>query len=78
MNEILKSYGENATVDESFRTRIHLHTVRNMLWKTMIRDYMGYFDKGQGFFLTGGDGLSLREYTLRKLETELQKLEEAL
>ena len=78
VERMLKSYFENTQYDETFSMRIHLHTVRNMLWKTVIRDYMGYFDRGQGFFLTPANGRSLRDYTLYKLSSELEKLEKSL
>lgn len=78
LERILQSYKTEIPLDDSFRVRIHLHTLRNMLWKTMIRDYMGYFDKGKDFFLSPVMGLSLRDYTLQKVETELKILEETL
>lgn len=78
LERILKSYSRFIPVDESFLIRIHLHTLRNMLWKTMIRDYMGYFDKGKDFFLSRDDGVSLKEYTLNKIDTELEKLEQMI
>ncbi|OQA82601.1 MAG: Phosphotransferase enzyme family protein [Lentisphaerae bacterium ADurb.Bin242] len=78
VNIILKSYTEHTGVDDSFRTRIHLHCLRNMLWKTVIRHSLGYFDKGKEFFLSMNNGTSLRDYTLRKIDIELEKLENAL
>ena len=78
LEQMLKSYSGIRKIDDSFKVRIHLHTVRNMLWKTMIRHYMGYFDKGKDFFLSGGNGMSLKEYTLFKIDTELETLENML
>ncbi len=77
MKQVIDSYTETETPEPSFYTRIHLHTLRNMLWKAMIRSYMGYFDKGKKFFLSGR-GMPLREYTLFKIKSELEKLERAL
>jgi aminoglycoside phosphotransferase (APT) family kinase protein len=78
LEQILKSYTEIREIDDSFRIRIHMHTVRNMLWKAMIRHYMGYFDMGRDFFLTGPGGMPLKEYTLYKINTELTTLENLL
>ncbi len=75
VGRMLETYSETRAIDESFKLRIHLHTVRNMLWKTMIRHYMGYFDMGKDFFLSRNDGMSLKEYTLRKVDAELETLE---
>lgn len=71
----LKSYSSVHRVDEDFLRRIHLHTLRNMLWKYMIRDCMGYFERGNDFFLTGAGNMSLHDYTLLKMTASLEALE---
>lgn len=77
MEELIASYSKITPIGKPERIRIFLHTLRNMLWKTMIRDYMGYFDKGKDFFLATA-GESLRETTVRKLKSAIRELEEAL
>lgn len=76
MNAALLEYFRPAPCDEGFQCRIWLHTLRNMLWKAMIRHYMGYFNKGSGFFMAKNDrGFSLKDYTLAKINISIQKLE---
>lgn len=68
MDGVARGYWGGETPPDGFECRVWLHTVRNMLWKTMIRHHLGYFDKGAGFFLnTPETGGSLREHTLAKL-----------
>jgi aminoglycoside phosphotransferase (APT) family kinase protein len=75
MASLLHSYSDGAGVSHAFMRRIHLHTLRNMLWKTVIRDYMGYFNKDGSFFLNNrADGRSLRERTLGRLFEALNEL----
>ena len=75
MAQLLAAYGETQPVDESFRHRVSLYTLRNMLWKIMIRHYMGYFEKADSFFLNKNDrGVSLWEYSFHKLHTALKEL----
>ena len=77
MEELIASYAEFTPIGRQERTRIALHTLRNMLWKTMIRDYMGYFEKGNDFFLATA-GESLRETTVRRLKSAIRELEEQI
>ncbi len=72
----LREYGP---ADEAFTARIALHTLRNMLWKTVIRHRLGYFDQGKDFFLSRNElGIPMKEYTLLKLSAAMKKLEELL
>jgi aminoglycoside phosphotransferase (APT) family kinase protein len=50
--------------------RFWLHLLRNMIFKAVIRVGAGYFDHDRRFFLigAGGDGASLREQTLGRIE----------
>lgn len=75
MERLVGSYSEITPIGKEERIRIRLHTLRNMLWKTMIRDYMGYFEKGTDFFLVKA-GCSLRDSTIRKLKSSIGELEE--
>lgn len=78
MVPLLASYAGGAVLPADFVRRIHLHTLRNMLWKTMIRHYMGYFDKDDSFFLnSAADGRSLRERTLARLFMALNDVRSA-
>ncbi len=75
MSHVFKGYFGDEAISRDFQTRIWLHTLRNMLWKTMLRDYMGYFKKGNDFFLSGNTGdISLKEYTFLKIERSMNVL----
>lgn len=75
MSHVFSGYFGNEKMSQDFKIRIWLHTLRNMLWKTMIRDYMGYFKKGKDFFLSGNTGdISLKEYTFLKIERSMNIL----
>ncbi len=67
----LAGYGP---VEESFRPRMRLHYLRNMIWKALLRQNMGYFEKGREFFLNAGTNLPLRELTLHKLKEAFESL----
>lgn len=72
----LASYGHTHCVDAAFRARVALHALRNMLWKTVIRHRLGYFELGKSFFLNGNHaGMTLKEYTLYKLANACKTLE---
>ncbi len=76
MENLLKSYNQIVPVDEIFRRKIHFYTLRNMLWKIMIRHYMGYFDKDDQFFLNKNElNLSLKAYSLEKIKQSINALE---
>jgi len=77
MERLIDSYAQVMPIGKNERTRIRLHTLRNMLWKTMIRDYMGYFEKGAGFFLST-PGSSLRTSTVNKLKSAIGELEKCV
>lgn len=75
MAHVFSGYFGNEKMSQEFQIRIWLHTLRNMLWKAMIRDYMGYFKKGNDFFLSGNTGdISLKEYTFLKIERAMNIL----
>ncbi len=75
MRIMLESYSSSTPVDENFTHRIWLYTLRNMLWKTMIRHYMGYFDRDKKFFLNKNElNLSLKEYSLEKINQSIKNL----
>lgn len=75
----LAAYHENRPEEANFRARIALHTLRNMLWKTVIRHRLGYFSQGGDFFLSRNElGIPMKEYTLRKLSGAMDELEKAL
>jgi hypothetical protein len=75
MEIMLEAYSSVSPLCESFKSRIWFYTLRNMLWKTMIRHYMGYFDRDKDFFLSKNDlNLSLKEYSLGKIEQAVKNL----
>ena len=75
MDRVMAGYWGAEPVPDDFRCRVWLHTLRNMLWKTMIRHALGYFDKGNDFFLnTPGIKQSLREHTLQIVQNALTQV----
>jgi aminoglycoside phosphotransferase (APT) family kinase protein len=72
MNALTESYWDGAKPPEDFVCRVELHTLRNMLWKTMLRHALGYFEKDRDFFLNTPDvRLSLKDHTLNRLQRAL-------
>ncbi len=75
MEALMAGYTETATPPADFECRVWLHTLRNMLWKTMLRHALGYFDKDAGFFLNTPEvGNSLKDHTLNVLQNALEKV----
>ncbi len=75
MEILLEAYSSISPLGESFKSRIWFYTLRNMLWKTMIRHYMGYFGRDKDFFLSKNDlNLSLKEYSLGKIEQAVKNM----
>lgn len=75
MDDFLAAYQPS---EAGFMPRVHLHYLRNMLWKTVIRHRNGYFDQGKDFFLNvaAGPSKSLFEITMEKLNTALTRCEQ--
>ncbi len=74
MGALMTGYTENDPLAPDFECRVWLHTLRNMLWKTMLRHALGYFDKDSGFFLNTPEVQgSLRQHTLDVLHNALEK-----
>ena len=48
---LLESYQEVRRLPDDFEGRLGLYLTRNMLWKSMIRHYMGYFEITGDFFI---------------------------
>jgi len=75
MDHLLDAYSQTHPIDKTFNRRISFYTLRNMLWKTMIRHYMRYFDKDESFFLTkNSEGISLKEFSILKITTAIKEL----
>ncbi len=76
LTPFLAGYKEVRTLPDDFDTRVNLYLARNMLWKSVIRSYMGYFDMSGDFFLLGKtDGGALKERTYAKLFGALDAME---
>lgn len=77
MEAVFAGYFGGKPAPEDFVRRSWLYCLRNMLWKTVIRDYMGYFQKGNDFFLNRGTGdLSLKKLTIGKINQAINSLKE--
>ena len=75
MSALMRAYWDGAAPPDEFICRVWLHTLRNMLWKTMLRHSLGYFEKGGDFFLNTPDvRSSLKDHTLHLLQTALNKV----
>ena len=75
MTMLIQGYGAGKALSDDFIRRTWLYCLRNMLWKTMIRDYMGYFQKADSFFLNNNKHhVSLREYTFNKIKKAMNML----
>ena len=75
MGPILQGYWGGETFSDDFESRTWLHMLRNMIWKTMLRHSLGYFNKGADFFVnTSATRKPLREVTLERLNAALEKV----
>ena len=76
MDVLLASYAEEQTPPPDLQARVPLYTLRNMLWKAMIRHYMGYFEQDANFFLNENNTeLTLKDLTLQKITQSIEQLE---
>lgn len=75
---VLEGYQEVVALPEHFYPKLWLFLLRNMLWKTVIRIFMGYFEmKGDFFLLSRDNRTSLQQFTYDRLHlavNELRKL----
>jgi aminoglycoside phosphotransferase (APT) family kinase protein len=76
--DVQEGYRSVRALPEPFALRMNLYTLRNMLWKAMVRHYMGYFEQTGNFYILNADNQSsLRDFTLAKIETALAALQGA-
>jgi hypothetical protein len=69
---VKEGYRSVRPLPEPFALRMNLYTLRNLLWKMMVRHYMGYFEETGNFYILNADNrASLREFTLGKIEAAL-------
>ena len=73
---LLEGYSEVSGLPSDFQPKLYLYLVRNMLWKAVIRIFMGYFKMKGNFFILGRkDGVNLKEVTYQRLFSGIEKLE---
>jgi len=73
---LLAGYQAIRSLPDDFSIRVNLYLARNMLWKAVIRSFMGYFDMKSDFFLLGNsDGAALKQQTYERLFGALDALE---
>ena len=73
---LLEGYREVAPLPDLFYPKLWLYLVRNMLWKAVIRSFMGYFDMTGDFFILSPDNrTSLRQFTLDRLRMGIHELQ---
>ena len=63
---LLESYRRLRPLPEDFDGRVSLYLTRNMLWKSMIRHYMGYFEITGDFFILNRETAGDLEKSTRK------------
>jgi aminoglycoside phosphotransferase (APT) family kinase protein len=74
---VKRGYESKRSLPSDFERAMWLHTLRNMLWKMMIRHYMGYFEQSGDFFIINDDNRgSLYDFTLSKIKNALANLKE--
>lgn len=68
MKPFLDGYREVGRLPDDFQARLSLYLVRNMLWKSVIRIFMKYFEMSGSFFILGPENRqSLRQFTMDRL-----------
>ena len=63
---LLDGYREIRPLPEDLEARVALYLTRNMLWKSMIRHYMGYFEMTGDFFILNPETAGGLEAATRK------------
>lgn len=65
---MLEGYGEVRELPDDFEVRLALYLIRNMLWKTVFRTNMKYFDfKEKEDLLNRDEAKSLKQFTYERL-----------
>ena len=78
MQPFLAGYCEVAPLPEAFEAKLALYLLRNMLWKSVIRHFMKYFDMTGTFFILGPENRgSLRQFTLDRIAEAVEGLRRA-
>ena len=78
VDRVLEGYCKIRALPLQHGLRLHLHLLRNMIVKAVIRVGAGYFDRGADFFLigAGSSGGDLRQQTYDKIEFALRGLQQ--
>ncbi len=72
MRPLLRAYFDGAEPSEAFMRKAWLHLLRNMLWKAKLRESLGYFERGSGFFLNmPGESSSLKDATQARIRAAI-------
>jgi len=77
VREVVAGYGEIRELPGDFDARFHLHLLRNLIVKALIRCEAGYFDLGRDqhfLFAPGQDGAALRQFTRERFESACRGL----
>ncbi len=77
LGPVYEGYEEVTKISDKFKARTSLYLVRNMLWKSVIRTKLNYFDKKKDFFLINDDNKSsLKEFTYNRLRQGIEELKQ--
>ncbi len=75
---LLDGYREVRPLPDELEARVSLYLTRNMLWKSMIRHYMGYFEMTGDFFMLNPETAGgLEAATRKRLAMGIKGLERA-
>jgi aminoglycoside phosphotransferase (APT) family kinase protein len=73
---VLQGYQEIRPLPDRFLPKLWLYLIRNMLWKTVIRITMNYFEMEDRCFIANRDnGGSLRQFTYERLLLGIRELQ---
>lgn len=73
---LLDGYKQITKLGDDFYPKLWLYLIRNMLWKSVFRTFMKYFDlKEKVVLLKRDDNVSLKQFTYNRLMLGVQELE---
>lgn len=76
MQALLEGYARHVSPSSEFYARVWLHTLRNMLWKTVLRHRLNYFDGKAPFLRSRENDASLKAFTLDRIRSAVRYLSE--
>jgi aminoglycoside phosphotransferase (APT) family kinase protein len=75
LGPVYRGYEEVTEMSDLFRAKTSLYLVRNMIWKSVIRIKMKYFEMNESFLLNDDNQESLEQFTYDRLYMGVDELE---